>query len=128
MAVTLSRAVKNAFHALAILSFQTGDLAGYQHWRGEILQRFATQTNASGMVNDCLLVAPSPAEAKTIGKMIDLLVASGGIWDAHLRYSIKGWFEYRQGHFLKKIIAAASELIVLKIIFQDSQRFFTFLV
>src|SRR5262249_28754292 len=92
-----------AYHHIAPLLLQTGDLAGYGAHRERILRQFgATQDPmiAERMAKDCLLLPPLAADLETLGKMADVAVAVGPT-NTFWRYFqfVKGLAEYRQGHF-----------------------------
>jgi serine/threonine protein kinase/Flp pilus assembly protein TadD len=92
-----------AYHYLAPLLLQAGDLAGYGAHRERILRQFGTTQDpmiAERMAKDCLLLAPLPPDLETIGKMADVAVAAGptnSLWP-YFQFA-KGLAEFRQGHF-----------------------------
>jgi serine/threonine protein kinase len=92
-----------AYHCLAPLLLQFGDLAGYGAHRERVLRQFgATQDPmiAERMAKDCLLLPPLAADLETLGKMADVAVAAGPthtLWP-YFQF-VKGLVEFRYGHF-----------------------------
>jgi serine/threonine protein kinase len=92
-----------AYHYLAPLLLQTGDLTGYGAHRERILRQFGTTADpmiAERMAKDCLVLPPSAADLQILGKMADVAAAAGptdNLWP-YFQF-VKGLAEYRQDHF-----------------------------
>lgn len=89
-----------AYHLLAPVLIELGDLAGYQQHRQTMLQRFGNTSDATvaeRIGRDCLLLPTSASELETIAKMADTAVASPT--NTSWMKLMKGFAEYRQGHF-----------------------------
>jgi serine/threonine protein kinase/Flp pilus assembly protein TadD len=92
-----------AYHYLAPLLVQTGDLEGYRAHRERILNQFGDTTQptiAERMAKDCLMLPPPAASLPKLAKMADIAVAAGpsaNSWP-YFQY-VKGLAEFRQGHF-----------------------------
>jgi Flp pilus assembly protein TadD len=97
-----------AYHFLAPLLVQAGDLEGYRRHYERILRQFAGTSNpvvAERMAKDCLFVPPLASDLNTIAKLVETAVAAGPnhqLWP-YFQFA-KGLAEYRQGRF-----ASASE-------------------
>ena len=96
-----------AYHLLAPVLLQAGDLAGYHQHRARVLRQFRDTSEpniAERMAKDCLLVPPSAADLKTLSKMTDVAVAAG---PGHRSWPyfqlVKGLLEYRLGHFTNAV-------------------------
>ncbi len=92
-----------AYHYLAPLLLQIGDMEGYQRHRQRIVQQFGSTSDpiiAERLSKDCLVLPPGATNLELITKMADVAVAAG---PAHTfwRYFqfVKGLAEYRSGHF-----------------------------
>jgi hypothetical protein len=92
-----------AYHYLAPLLLQVGDIESYQRLRGAILQQFAATSDpvvSERMAKDCLLLPPDAADLPAIQKMADTAVAAGPDHPLWLFFQFaKGLADYRQGHF-----------------------------
>jgi len=92
-----------AYHWLAPLLVQAGDLAGYRRHCQRELQRFqgtSDPTTAERMAKDCLLLPPAPADLPAIVQWADTAVAAGSGHNYWAYFQlVKGLAEYRQGHF-----------------------------
>jgi serine/threonine protein kinase/tetratricopeptide (TPR) repeat protein len=92
-----------AYHYLAPLLVQAGDLGAYQKHRERILSQFGGTTNpaiAEQMAKDCLMIPPPKASLEQLSKMADASVAAGSgdkLWPYFA--FVKGLAEYRLGHF-----------------------------
>jgi serine/threonine protein kinase/Flp pilus assembly protein TadD len=101
--VTLMPSDHAAYHYLAALLVQTGDLEMYGRHRGEILRQFGQTTDpvtAERMAKDCLILPPPAADLPAIAKMADTAIAAGSNnkpWP-YFQFA-KGFAEYRQGRF-----------------------------
>ena len=92
-----------AYHSLAPLLVQIGDLDEYRRHCERTLRQFAGTSDpliAERMAKDCLILPPPAADLETIGKMVDVAVAAG---PNHPQWEwfefVKGLYEYRRGHF-----------------------------
>jgi hypothetical protein len=92
-----------AYHYLAPLLVQVGDLDGYQRLRAAILRHFADSSDAivaERMAKDCLLLPPAADDLPLIQKMVDTALAAGPDHPMWLYFQLaKGLAEYRQAHF-----------------------------
>ena len=92
-----------AYHYLAPLLVQAGDLDAYRHHCERVLRQFAGTSNpvvAERMAKDCLFVPPPASDLSTIAKLVETAVAAGPnhqYWP-YFQF-VKGLAEYRQGHF-----------------------------
>jgi serine/threonine protein kinase len=92
-----------AYHYLAPLLVQIGDLDGYRQCREQILRQFETTSDptiAERMAKACLILAPSTADFSAINRLVDTAVAAGSnhvAW-GYFQFA-KGLSEYRQGRF-----------------------------
>ncbi len=92
-----------AYHYMAPLLLQTGDLPGYGRHRERILRQFGATSDpviAERMAKDCLLLPPSATDQETIGRMADVAIAAGptNTYWPYFEFA-KGFAEYRQGRF-----------------------------
>jgi len=92
-----------AYHSLATLLVQVGDLDEYRRHCDRTLRQFAGTSDpgiAERMAKDCLILPPPATDLETIGKMVDVAVAAG---PSHSYWEwfefVKGLYEYRRGHF-----------------------------
>jgi serine/threonine protein kinase/Flp pilus assembly protein TadD len=96
-----------AYHWLAPLLVQAGDLAGYRRHCQLELRRFADTSDpitAERMAKDCLLLPPSPADFEAISKWVDTAVAAGAGHNCWVYFQlVKGLAEYRLGHFAEAV-------------------------
>jgi tetratricopeptide (TPR) repeat protein len=108
----------SAYHFLAALFIQTGDLEGYRRHRDEILRRFAQTSDpvtAERMAKDCLVYPPTAADLQVIVQMADKAIASGQNKPLPYFQFAKGFAEYRLGHFesaaewMEKVTAAQGD-------------------
>jgi serine/threonine protein kinase len=92
-----------AYHYLAPLLLQTGDLAGYRAHRERVLSRFGETADpliAERIAKDCLVLPPPAASREKLAKMADTAVAAGPGLKAWPYFEfVKGLAEYRLGHF-----------------------------
>ena len=102
-AVTADPTNHLAYHLLAPLLVQAGDLDGYRRHCDRALNQFAETTDpiiAERIAKDCLMLPPPAASLGRLAKMVDTAVAAG---PAHKDWPyfqcVKGLTEYRQGHF-----------------------------
>src|SRR5256886_1688192 len=109
-----------AYHCLAPLLVQTGDLESYRRHCERILRQFAGTSNpvvAERMAKDCLFVPPPASDFNAIAKMVETAVAAGKdhpYWP-YFQF-VKGLAEYRQGHFasaaewLRKVVGQTGDM------------------
>jgi tetratricopeptide (TPR) repeat protein len=102
-AVNLIPSEHAAYHSLAPLLVQVGDLDEYRRHCERTLRQFAGTSDpliAERMAKDCLILPPPAADLETIGKMVDVAVAAG---PKHPQWEwfefVKGLYEYRRGRF-----------------------------
>ena len=92
-----------AYHYLAPLLVQTGDLAAYRANCERALSEFGKTTDpvvAERIAKDCLIVPPPPTNLPTLAAMADTAVAAGPHDQAWPYYAfVKGLAGYRQGDF-----------------------------
>jgi len=92
-----------AYHYLAPLLVQTGDLGAYRKLCERALSQFAETadpTAAERMAKDCLMLPPPADSLERLAKMADIAVAAGPTNPSWPYYMfVKGLAEYRQGHF-----------------------------
>jgi len=92
-----------AYHALAALLVQSGDLQGYRLHCAQELARFAGTTDpniANQMAKDCLILPDSGVDLRTTGAWADTAVTAGKDSGNAWFQITKGLAEYRQGHFV----------------------------
>ncbi|HMJ66023.1 MAG TPA: protein kinase [Candidatus Binatia bacterium] len=103
-----------AYHYLAPLLVETGELQAYYKHRERILRQFSGTTDpaiAERMAKDCLLVAPDPNHWERIDKMVETALAAGPAHKliAYFQF-VKGFAEFRHGRhasaeeWLRKVI------------------------
>ncbi len=96
-----------AYHYLAPLLVQTGDLEAYRKHCERALNQFGESTNAAiaeRIAKDCLMLPPASANLGRLAKMADTAVAAGPNDRAWPYYAfVKGLAEYRQGHFASAV-------------------------
>jgi serine/threonine protein kinase len=96
-----------AYHYLAPLLLQTGDLAGYGRHRELVLRQFADTADpmiAERMAKACLILPAQPADLGTIGRMAETAIAAGPTHRYWLYFQFaKGLTEYRQGNFTNAV-------------------------
>jgi len=92
-----------AYHCLAPLLVQTGDLGAYRKHCERVLSQFGETTDpavAERMAKDCLMLPPPAASLVRFAKMADTAVAAGPTNSSWPYYEfVKGLAEYRLGHF-----------------------------
>ena len=93
----------SAYHYLAPLYVQTGDLDGYRRHCERMLNQFGSSNDvaiAERTVKDCLILPPSATNLPAIAKLADVAVAGGPEHKAWLYIQFaKGLAEYRQERF-----------------------------
>jgi len=107
------------YHLLAPLLLQVGDVPAYRRHCQRILSTFGRTTDptiAERMAKDCLLLPPSAADLETIAKLADTALGAG---PNHPKWGyfqfVKGFAEFRQGHFteasdwLQKVLALGGD-------------------
>ena len=103
MKVGLEPENHEAYHALAALLVQSGDLQGYRLHCARELVRFAGASDpntAERMAKDCLILPPPAAQLPSITKLADVAVAAGSTNKAFAYFQFaKGLAELRAGHF-----------------------------
>ena len=97
-----------AYHSLAPLLVVTGDRQGYRRLCERILREFGTNSDpviAERMAKDCMILPPEQGSLPTLSKMAETALSAGpASTDWPYFQFVKGFVEYRQGHF-----AAAAE-------------------
>ncbi len=104
-----------AYHRLAPLLIQVGDMEGYRKHCGRALDHFGATADpviAERIATDCLILPPPADRVEKIAKMAELAVQVGATNEAWPYFQlVKGMVEYRQGHFsaarpwLEKVVA-----------------------
>jgi serine/threonine protein kinase len=93
----------SAYHDLAPLLIQAGDLAGYRRHCETALKRFADSKDpiiAERIAKDCLIFPPPADELPQLATMADTAIAAGPTNQAWPYFQfVKGLSEYRGGHF-----------------------------
>jgi eukaryotic-like serine/threonine-protein kinase len=109
-----------AYHYLAPLLVQIGDVEKYRRLCSEIISRFGATNNpviAERSAKDCLILPPAESDLPAIAKMTDAAIAAGSdhrFW-AHFQF-VKGFAEYRQAHFssaaewLQKMVGQSGDM------------------
>jgi serine/threonine protein kinase/Flp pilus assembly protein TadD len=96
-----------AYHWLAPLLVQAGDLAGYRRLCQLELHRFKDTSDpitAERMAKDCLLLPPPTSDLEPISKWADTAVAAGAGHSYWVYFQlVKGLAEYRLGHFAEAL-------------------------
>jgi hypothetical protein len=97
----------DVYHALAPLLLQTGDVDGYRQHCARVLRELGDTTDpiiAERLAKDSLILPPPDEALPTINRMVNTAVAAG---PEHRTWSyfqfVKGFFEYRQGHYAEAI-------------------------
>jgi hypothetical protein len=108
-----------AYHFLAPLLVQTGDLEAYRRHCERILRQFAGTSNpvvAERMAKDCLFVPRSPSDSSAVEKLVETAVAAGPSHQYWPYFQfVKGLAEYRQGRFasaaewLQKVLSRTND-------------------
>jgi serine/threonine protein kinase/Flp pilus assembly protein TadD len=103
-----------AYHSLAPLLIETGDLQEYYRLRQRILKQFSATTDpmiAERMAKDCLLLPPAAEEWERVDKMAETALATGPEHRlAGYFQFVKGFAEFRHGrhgnaeNWLQKVI------------------------
>jgi serine/threonine protein kinase len=92
-----------AYHSLAPLLLEAGDVPGYRKHCERALDQFAATSDpvtAERIAKDCLILVPPAACLEHIVKMADTALAAGSADPSWPYYEfVKGFAEYRQGHF-----------------------------
>jgi hypothetical protein len=92
-----------AYHYLAPLLVQTGDLGAYRNHCERALKQFGATADpavAERIAKDCLMLPPPAGSLARLAKMADVAVAAGPTDPSWPYYMfVKGLAEYRQGHF-----------------------------
>jgi len=89
-----------AYHNLAPLFLQVGDVEGYQHHRQRMLRQFSATSDpviAERIAKDCLILPPATSELAAITKMAETAMAANPA-SGYFEF-VKGFAEYRQGHW-----------------------------
>jgi eukaryotic-like serine/threonine-protein kinase len=92
----------SAYHFLAAIFIQTGDLEGFRLHREKILRQFGQTSDpvtAERMAKDCLVLPPPAADLPLIAKMADLAITAGENKPRPYFQFAKGLSEYRLGRF-----------------------------
>jgi eukaryotic-like serine/threonine-protein kinase len=109
-----------AYHYLAPLLVQIGNIEKYRSLCSEIITRFGATNNpviAERSAKDCLILPPPESDLPAIAKMTDTAIAAGSdhrFW-AHFQF-VKGFAEYRQAHFssaaewLQKMVGQSGDM------------------
>jgi tetratricopeptide (TPR) repeat protein len=96
-----------AYHELAPLLVQSGDLQGYRLHCARELARFAGTSDpnaAERMAKDCLILADSGVDLSAVSALADTAVTAGkDSNDLPWFQFCKGLAEYRQGHFTSAV-------------------------
>jgi len=118
--VELRPADHEAYHYLAPLLVQTGDLEAYRRHCEQILLQFAGTSNpvvAERMAKDCLFVPPPASEFGAIARMVETALAAGPSHQYWPYFQfVKGLAEYRQGRFasaaewLQKVLGQSDDI------------------
>ena len=92
-----------AWHYLAPLLVETGDLPGYREHCERALRQFGETSDplvAERIAKDCLILPPPASRLPAMAKMADTAITAGPNDNAWPYYAfVKGLAEYRQGHF-----------------------------
>jgi serine/threonine protein kinase/Flp pilus assembly protein TadD len=92
-----------AYHYLAPVLVQTGDLGAYRKLCERALSQFegtADPAVAERIAKDCLMLPPPADSLERLAKLADTAVAAGSANPSWPYYMfVKGLAEYRQGHF-----------------------------
>jgi serine/threonine protein kinase len=104
---------------LAPLLVQIGELERYESLRQQMLQQFGASTDptvAERMAKSSMILPPPTADLGTLVRMADVAIGAGPTNGDWVYYEfVKGFAEYRQGHFgavadwLPKVISAGGE-------------------
>jgi len=92
-----------AYHYLAPVLVQTGDLGAYRKLCERALSQFGETADpvvAERIAKDCMMLPPPAESLERLAKMADAAVAAGSTNSSWPYYMfVKGMAEYRQGHF-----------------------------
>jgi len=117
--IRLIPADHSAWHFLAAIFVQTGDLEGYRDHCQKILRQFGqTSDPVTGerMAKDCLVLPPPAADLPLIVKLADTAIAAGENKPWPYFQFAKGLTEYRLGRFesaaewMEKVAAAKGDI------------------
>ncbi|MBI3850935.1 MAG: serine/threonine protein kinase [Verrucomicrobia bacterium] len=108
-----------AYHALAPLLVQSGDLQGYRQLCAQELARFRSTSDpriAERTAKDCLILPDSGVDLSTVNAWADIAVTAGKdrVYAPWFQFC-KGLAEYRQGHFagavdwMQKVLSHAGD-------------------
>jgi eukaryotic-like serine/threonine-protein kinase len=92
-----------AYHYLAPLLLETGDVDGYRRHCTKMLRQFGNTNDAAiaeRTAKDCMIIPPTASDLPAIAKLVETAAAAGPrhrYW-VSIRFT-KGLFEYRQGNF-----------------------------
>jgi eukaryotic-like serine/threonine-protein kinase len=109
----------SAYHFLAAIFIQTGDLENYRLHREKILRQFAETSDpvtAERMAKDCLVFPPPASDLSLITKMADTAIAIGENKPRPYFLFAKGFSEFRLGRFegaaewMEKVIAFRGDI------------------
>jgi hypothetical protein len=92
----------DAYHILAPVLIECGDMKDYQELRQQIIAHFSGTTNvfvADRMAKDGLTMLPQENEVGPLAAMADFAVSAGKSYAAYSLFEVcKALAEYRQGH------------------------------
>jgi tetratricopeptide (TPR) repeat protein len=123
-AVDLSKALELdpadhiAWHNMAAVLVQSGQIATYREHCRKSLERFGTTTDpstADRIAKDCLILSSSGVDLEVVGKIADTAVGSTNHPEHAWFQFCKGLSEYRQGRFtsaqgwMQKVLAKAGD-------------------
>jgi eukaryotic-like serine/threonine-protein kinase len=95
------------YDELGPLLVHTGDLAGYERVRNQVLQQFGRTNDpnvAERALKECLMLPPPPADLVTLSKLAEVAGAAGpDTADWPFFQFAKGLAEYRLGHFASAV-------------------------
>src|SRR5207247_6043692 len=109
-----------AYHYLAALLVQSGDLEAYRRHCERMLRQFAGTSNpvvAERTAKDCLFILPPASDLSTIVRLVETVVAAGPnhhYWP-YFQF-VKGLAEYRQdrsasaGDWLQKVLGQSVDV------------------
>lgn len=102
--IEMEPANHEAYHALAALYIQSGDLPAYHRLRNDIRAQFGSVNNdpriADRMAKDCLVLPADPSDLEADAKLADITVTFNDTAAAYPWFQFcKGLAEYRRGNF-----------------------------
>jgi serine/threonine protein kinase/tetratricopeptide (TPR) repeat protein len=109
----------SAYHYVAALLIQTGDLEAYRRHCDKTLRQFAQSSDpvtAERMVRDCLILPPPAADLPVISKMADVALAASANKPRPYCELARGLADYRLGRFdsaaqrMEKVAAFQGEM------------------